>query len=55
MNKINWIIGKRMKYVNAIMIHPAKYFHILLHYNDVIMGVIASQITSLTIVYSIVH
>ena len=26
-----------------------------LHYNDVIMGVIASQITSLTIVYSIVY
>ena len=25
------------------------------HYNDVIMGVIASQITSLTIVYSIVY
>ena len=25
------------------------------HYNDVIMGVIASQITSLTVVYSIVH
>ena len=26
-----------------------------LHYNDVIMGAIASQITSLTIVYSIVY
>ena len=27
----------------------------LIHYNDVIMGAIASQITSLTIVYSIVY
>ena len=29
--------------------------HICVHYNDVIMGAIASQITSLTIVYSIVY
>ena len=29
--------------------------HILLHYNDVIMGAIASQITSLTIVYSTIY
>ena len=28
---------------------------VLNHYNDVIMGAIASQITSLTIVYSIVY
>ena len=31
------------------------YWNIHAHYNDVIMGVIASQITSLTIVYSIVY
>ena len=31
------------------------YIYIYIHYNDVIMGAIASQITSLTIVYSIVY
>ena len=31
-----------------------KHSYLLLHYSDVIMGTIASQITSLTIVYSIV-
>ena len=35
----------------AIWQHRSKF----LHYNDVIMGTIASQITSLTIVYSIVY
>ena len=33
----------------------ASVSNICLHYNDVIMGAIASQITSLTIVYSIVY
>ena len=43
-----------------IEIHDSKpWFHLSLlqkcHYNEVIMGTIASQITSLTIVYSIVY
>ena len=32
-----------------------RYLCIVMHYRDVIMGTIASQITSLTIVYSIVY
>ena len=34
---------------------PREYIALWLHYDDVIMGVIASQITSLTIVYSTVY
>ena len=41
-------------------VYPKKYAHgfcfaVLCHYDDIIMGTIASQITSLTIVYSIVY
>ena len=35
--------------------HRTEFTAILNHYNDVIMGAIASQITSLTIVYSTVY
>ena len=42
---------KRLKGLHCIMEPLPSYFH----YNDVIMGMIVSQITSLTIVYSTVH
>ena len=35
--------------------HPLSYFHSQVHYNDVIMGTMVSQITSLTIVYWTVY
>ena len=35
--------------------HGSIWTHIYIHYSDVIMGTIASQITSLTIVYSTVY
>ena len=34
---------------------PCTFYHNILHYNDVIMSAMASQITSLMIVYSIVY
>ena len=37
------------------LIHVNKRGHIDLHYSDVIMGAMASQITSITIVYSAVY
>ena len=40
---------------NGIWWHLSLSFERISHYNDVIMGTIASQITSLTIVYSIVY
>ena len=42
---MNWCFNK---FGYAVHMHPS-------HYNDVIMGAVASQITSLTIVYSIVY
>ena len=45
------LIKKRLKGLHCIMEPLPSYFH----YNDVIMGMIVSQITSLTIVYSTVH
>ena len=38
-------------YIDVIYLHNQK----ISHYNDVIMSVVASQITSLTIVYSTVY
>ena len=35
-----------------MLFHPQQYGYPNVHYNDVIMGTITSQITSLTIVYS---
>ena len=43
--------GVQMKYDTFI----ALYHGTIIHYNDVIMGMIASQITSLMVVYSIVY
>ena len=45
------------KKINPLLKKHKIYLHFAssLHYNDVIMGAIASQITSLTIVYSIVY
>ena len=45
---VNILPRGRQRHVTS---HEIDYFH----YNDVIMGTIASQITSLTIVYSIVY
>ena len=58
-NQPHWIkydyISIRYKHHLAICdISPAKYF-VIFHYNDVITGAIASQITSLEIVYSTVY
>ena len=41
--------------VTYISIYATTYGALLIHYDDVIMGVMASQITSLTIVYSAVY
>ena len=41
--------------LNYMSLSPAKNSKALAHYNDVIMGAMASQITSLTIVYSTVY
>ena len=38
-----------------LMFQELGYRHIIYHYSDVIMGAMASQITSLTIVYSTVY
>ena len=42
-------------FVHSWMLSMLVCFATVWHYNDVIMGAIASQITSLTIVYSIVY
>ena len=47
---INWTCGLTEWSEQLIYMHAEKW-----HYNDVIMGAIASQITSLTIVYPIVY
>ena len=44
-----------IKYYNAMGSHQRGQSAYLLHYSDVIMSTIASQITSLTIVYSTVY
>ena len=45
---------KKMNTVNSVALARLLSNHMLInHYNDVMMGVIASRITSLTIVYSI--
>ena len=41
--------------INAKTMRMNEWSYIHIHYNDVIMGAIASQITSLTIVYSMVY
>ena len=43
------------KYHNAPVLYSAIHHFVTEHYGDVIMGTIASQITSLTIVYSTVY
>ena len=40
-----WLLHQRIRYCNNLVT-------VLVHYDDVIMGAMASQITSLTIVYS---
>ena len=49
--------GSNQAYMFLDWHHPAalEHHHLRVHYNDVIMGTIASQITSLAIVYSIVY
>ena len=62
----SWTIGKSCARRNAILLYNLYLFknsfltlitfiNTWYHYNDVKMGAIASQITSLTIVYSIVY
>ena len=58
MDKIVWMLSYRHhREVNTN--HHIKRYHLKIstpyHYNDAIMGTIASQITSLTIVFSIVY
>ena len=55
---IEWSCRELYKYTGKYIVYPMKYVHgfvVLCHYNDVIMSAMASQITSLTIIYSIVH
>ena len=49
----NWSFVRKIRW--GPMDHPHRWFPIAKHYNDVIMSAMASQITSLTIVYSIVY
>ena len=52
------MISKRFHYwpfTYVTIIFAVNYTHNVWHYNDVIMGAIVSQITSLTIVYSTVY
>ena len=48
-------INKNSNWKNKGQTVWVKYFLLIQHYNDVIMGAMASQITSLTIVYSTVY
>ena len=48
-------LSRELCYVKWLEIIPLTVTDVLSHYNDVIMGTIASQITSLTIVYSTVY
>ena len=48
-----WFFVKKIRW--GPMDHPHRWFPIAKHYNDVIMSTTASQITSLTIVYSTVY
>ena len=45
----------RPQCVNSMISNPCGILSSLIHYSDVIMGAVASQITSLMIVYSIVY
>ena len=50
------LMNKRIKFwSNTVIFHPHKKLWRSHHYDDVIMTTIASQITSLTVVYSIVY
>ena len=63
----NWIVSHRTLYITCnpdtdTRYCPVLYLHwlemdctVFMHYGDVIMGAISSQITSLTIVYSTVY
>ena len=55
----SWITAKWNLHPNWIGARPQHWYHIIVflahYYSDVIVGVIASQITSLTIVYSNVY
>ena len=45
-------INQNIEKTKRIRIYSILEFYLLYHYGDVIMGVLASQITNLTIVYS---
>ena len=48
-------ISERGSVVKSVVIRYVNVLSAVLHYNDVIMGAIASQITSLPIFYSTVY
>ena len=50
-----WYTGTGMEPINPSGFLTPAASDVICHYGDVIMGVLASQITSLTIVYSTIH